>query len=111
MKLRTGCDIVHIPRFKKILKRTPAVADKIFLAEERAVKNPEELAGVFAAKESVMKALGIPAGSWLSVLIKKEKSGKPFVTIKKPHAVRYHTGDISISHDGDYAVAFAVFII
>lgn len=111
MELRTGSDIVYIPRFKRILARTPAFAEKIFLPEERKDKNTRQLAGIFAAKEAVMKALGVSAGKWLFISIGHQETGKPVLTLRMPRPVRYRAGDISIAHDGKYAFACAVFVL
>ena len=61
--------------------------------------NPyETLAGIFCAKEAIYKATGSSEGpNWLSIEI-SHMDGKPV-----------HSGySISISHDGEYAVAMAV---
>jgi holo-[acyl-carrier protein] synthase len=67
------------------------------------------LAGRFAAKEAVSKALGtgISRGlSWRSIEVLNDEAGKPHVTL--------HTGNppcrvsISISHDRHSAIAMAV---
>lgn len=101
--MRTGVDLVHIPRFQKILARTPATKRRIFLPQEARDATREELAGTFAAKEAVMKALGIAAGNWQRIEIKRQKKGKPFFLLHgfpKPRAC-----DLSIAHDGDYVFA------
>ena len=58
-----GVDIVEIERMRKILKRSPAFARKVFSCEEccycDATSQPEvHYATRFAAKEAVLKALG-----------------------------------------------------
>lgn len=106
---RVGCDVVSIPRFRTALVRGgDGFLTRLFLptelAEPRAV---ESLAGMMAAKEAVLKALALPIGSWHSIEIAKEESGRPvtrlFKEISQPSSL-----DISISHDGDYAFAVAV---
>ncbi|MEK6960022.1 MAG: holo-ACP synthase [Nanoarchaeota archaeon] len=105
MKLQIGADIVHVPRIASLLSNDTAVA-RTFKPDELRDKDPSHLAGIFAAKESVFKALGI-APSWLDVKITKSPDGKPSASISKQlgHA---KVVDISISHDGDYAVAFVI---
>lgn len=106
--MKIGCDIVYVPRFKKILARTPAVRRRIFLPREERGASAEKLAGIFAAKEAIIKALGTPAGRWHDIEIFYEKSGRPkarFSRNLKPR--RPH--DLSVAHDGDYAITFVIF--
>ena len=103
MKIKTGCDIAKIDRFKKLDKKA---LDKIFLKKELSNK-AESLAGIFAVKESVKKVFNDL--SWHDIEVKKEKSGKPTLILHKKKEVLSH--DISISHDGKYAFAIAVFIL
>lgn len=105
MTLRIGADIVHIPRITALLSNDSAVA-RTFTRFELDDKDPSHLAGIFAAKESVFKALDI-APSWLDVEVARSSKGRPIVSLSKrlgPAKVI----DISISHDGDYAIAFVI---
>jgi len=104
MKVKIGCDIVEIQRFDGKSKR---VLDKIFHKTELVNPKPETLAGIFAAKESCKKVFNDL--SWLDIEIVKEKSGKPTLVINKEKDVI--SSDISISHDGSYAIATAVFLL
>jgi holo-[acyl-carrier protein] synthase len=103
MKIKTGCDIVEIKRFKNMQE---AALKKIFHPTEIRNK-PESLAGIFAAKEAVKKVFN--ELSWHDIEIKKEKGGKPTLVIQDKKDVASH--DISISHDGKYAFATAVFLL
>lgn len=108
--MKIGCDIVYIPRFKKILTRTPSMRSRIFLPQEEKGASREKLAGIFAAKEAVIKALGLKAGDWLKIEIVKDKNGRPGVKLVNP-SKNIISQDLSISHDKNYALAFAVFLI
>lgn len=108
-QIRVGCDVVQISRFQKILGRTPKVSERVFLPAESENASVEKLAGVFAAKEAVMKALSLPVGSWQRIEIRKAKSGRP-QAILPDLPWQIVSGDLSISHDGDYAFAAAVFL-
>ena len=62
-----GIDAVEIDRFRLALDRTPRIAERLFSDAERAYtarrRDPtERLAARFAAKEAVMKAMGV--GLW-----------------------------------------------
>ncbi len=100
--IKIGCDLVFIPRFKKILLRTPAVRRRIFLPQEEKNASVNTLAGIFAAKEAAVKAFGVPAGRWQEIEIYHEKNGEPRIRIKGRKC------KVSIAHDGDYAMALVV---
>lgn len=62
-----GIDNVDIDRFRRVLARTPGFAARVFtdaeLAYGREQRDPtQRLAARFAAKEAVMKALGVGLG-------------------------------------------------
>jgi holo-[acyl-carrier protein] synthase len=64
-----GIDAVDIDRFRRVLRRRPSVAQRVFTEAERADAadrgDPaEHLAARFAAKEAVMKALGTGIGGF-----------------------------------------------
>ena len=103
---RVGIDIVYIPKFSRsIEKQGEPFLSKIFLETELASgDNPGHLAGIFAAKEAAVKALSIPSGNWLKIFVSREKSGRPKIQLldEKYNIKNY---DLSISHDGDYAIA------
>lgn len=112
MEPKVGIDIVYIPRFTKLIEtRGEIFLKKIFLDTELTTGlDGSHLAGIFAAKEAVIKALSVDVGKWLDIRINKSKSGKPQVSLLdgKYKNNRY---DISISHDQDYAVAIFSILI
>jgi holo-[acyl-carrier protein] synthase len=64
-----GIDAVDIGRFRLVLARRPAMAERLFTAGERAYAAGQadptpSLAARFAAKEAVMKALGVGLGAF-----------------------------------------------
>lgn len=101
---RIGSDIVSISRFKKILSRTPAMKRHLFLQKEMQGKSIESLAGIFAAKEAVLKALGLETRAWQEIEISYAKNRSPKIKISS----RKYRCEVSISHDGDYAFAVAL---
>lgn len=112
MNIKVGCDIVHIEKFKKSIERGgSAFLDNIFSPHELSNNpTPQTLAGLFAAKESVKKALEITSEDWKKIEIIKNENGKPLVKlIDIQKSVK--SSDISISHDGDYAMATASFLV
>jgi holo-[acyl-carrier protein] synthase len=79
-----GLDAVEVDRFRKVLARTPGVAQRLFTDAERAygerAKDPApRLAARFAAKEATMKALGVGLGAFKfhEVEVVRAESGKP----------------------------------
>ena len=102
--IRIGCDIVEI---EKITKLDESALKKIFHKRELMNKKPESLAGIFAAKESCKKVFNYL--SWHDIEIKTEKNGKPILKLTKIKNIT--SCDISISHDGEYAFATAVFLL
>ena len=64
-----GIDLVDVARFRRSLERTPALAERMFTGGERAYAESatdpaERYAARFAAKEAVMKALGVGLGAF-----------------------------------------------
>lgn len=105
-----GVDVVDLDRFEEVLARSPRLAERFFTEEERAhaassARSPVRLAGTFAAKEAVMKALSLtPAPAWARrVRITRSDSGRPSACVDGFPPV-----PVSISHDGPVAVAIAL---
>ena len=104
--IKCGIDLVFIPEFEERAKRSgKGFLGKIFLESELRNTESSHLAGVFAAKEAAMKALGLPAGSWHKIEVSYDKNGRPKVHVLGKKSKRC---DLSISHAGDYAIAVFV---
>tara|TARA_X000000368_G_scaffold295649_1_gene235325 strand:- start:3931 stop:4287 length:357 start_codon:yes stop_codon:yes gene_type:complete len=112
--LSTGIDIVSIDRVKEILNssKRERFLKKIFssneLKEAKLRQNEAQFfSGRFAAKEAIRKATSTPKNSsklsFKSIDVFNYDSGKPGVNLKNDLVI-----DISISHDGNYAIAFCV---
>jgi holo-[acyl-carrier protein] synthase len=83
-----GLDAVEVDRFRRVLARTPTVADRVFTDGERAygerARDPaQRLAARFAAKEAAMKALGVGIGAfdWHDVEVVRAESGAPALRV------------------------------
>ena len=101
IKMAVGVDIVKISRIKDAdVFAKGILSQKEFLIYESKNKKEEFLAGRFAAKEAFSKAkkegLKIPLKE-IEVLYKE--NGSPYIFYKNKEY------DVSISHDGDYAIA------
>jgi len=105
VKIVTGIDIVSIEEFADaISKGGTSFLSRCFVESELSDTSPNHLAGIFAAKEAVIKALDRKAGSWAEIKITKSSSGKPQATVVGTSAnIRSH--DVSISHAGGVAIA------
>lgn len=115
-----GTDIVEIGRIEKAIEKNEKFMDKVFSSSEREYlksrkMRPEYVAGRFAAKEAVSKALGtgFVGFGFTDVEIVRAASGKPEVVLKeKADIVARGFGEykihLSITHGRDSAVAFAV---
>lgn len=101
--MQVGVDIVQISNFVKRLDDPNTVA-KIFTPSElEYAKNAQTLAGIFAAKEAFFKALGRKE-NWLLVEVSHNREGRPKIHSNTPYSHDSRI-EISISHDGDYAIA------
>jgi holo-[acyl-carrier protein] synthase len=119
MIIAVGTDVVSIPRFKQAIARTDGFLERIFTTAELILADgqpraPISLAGIFAAKESIAKALGAPEGlSWHDCQIEYFESGKPKIVVfgkieKLAQQLGIQSWHLSISHDADLAIAFVV---
>jgi len=108
-----GVDVTDIARLERALSRTPLLAQRLFTESERD-RPIQSLAGCFAAKEAVAKALGAPPGlRWTDVVLGHQPSGQPVLEVfGTVAAVADQLGvsswHVSISHDGGLCVAMVV---
>ena len=114
MIIGTGIDILEIGRLRKALERWPRLSERLFSPAELASCSSSRmkfarLAGRFAAKEAVAKALGEPL-SWRDVEIANDSRGKPTASFSPGAPTSTHGVEVmvSISHGKEYAVAHAL---
>lgn len=86
--LGLGTDVVDVERFRRTLARTPHIVERLFTEAEREYargrRDPvERLAVRFAAKEAVMKALGVGLGEvrFRDIEVERAESGSPGVVL------------------------------
>lgn len=86
-----GVDLVDVERFARMLARRPGLRSRLFTAVEIAdsAGQANRLAARFAAKEAVMKALGVGLGSFgfHDVEVVKATSGAPSLHLSGAAAV------------------------
>ncbi len=121
-----GHDVLEIERISEVINRglgkkfnqRVLTEQEYQLAEERSGRLAEFVAGRFAAKEAVVKALGCGIGNvvgFQDIEILPDVKGKPEVTLSceawsrldLPDGQRY-TIHLTITHGRDLASAFAV---
>ena len=109
-----GIDLIKTSRMERLIERFGEKALQKFLSQEeiKLVKNFKTAAGFWAVKETVSKALGVGIGrecSFHDIVISKTKKGAPQALLSPSIIMRYNITDtsISITHDGEYAIAVA----
>lgn len=96
---KIGTDIVKISRIEKSLEIASFKTSVFTEKEIEYCRNAENFAGIFAVKEAYFKALGTGITRELNgIEILHNEKGKPYLN-------GVSDCDVSISHDGDYAVA------
>ena len=112
-----GIDIIKIERIAAAIKKFGQRFERRVLTESEARyvrMRPQNFAGRWAAKESVSKVLGLGVRGvgWRDIEIVRLPTGAPSVRLHgraKQRAEQLEMGRIavSISHEGEYAVAIA----
>jgi holo-[acyl-carrier protein] synthase len=115
--MKIGTDIIQIDRIEKLVKKYGIKFKQRFLSKKEiaASRKIQTIAGLWAAKEAISKALGCGIGAQLAfhdIIIAKDHRGAPnFVLTKEAQKVhQIKDCSISISHDGGFAIAVAVII-
>jgi holo-[acyl-carrier protein] synthase len=117
-----GLDLVKIDRIRKMTERwQDRFLCRLYTVEERRLSYRRAspypfLAGRFAAKEAILKALGTGWSGgirWLDIQVLNDAAGRPVATVdgRAETLVRQAgiTGIlVSVSHDGEYAIAEAL---
>lgn len=113
-----GVDVVDVARFERALSRTPALRSRLFTEDESHVAGkelpPRSLAGRFAAKEALIKALGESSGiGWHDMRVVSDSNRNPnFVLFGAAAQLAAGKGitsvHLSISHDAGIAIAYVI---
>jgi holo-[acyl-carrier protein] synthase len=120
MKLATGVDLIEIARIDEVVTRHGKhYLERVFTPAELEYcgKRAESLAGRFAAKEAVAKALGTGIGdvSWKDIETLGDEQNAPVLKLYgmaeiKAKELGLTTWSVSISHSQSHSVAFVVAI-
>ena len=114
-----GTDIIEIQRISKAIERNSNFIKKVFTENEQQYfktwnNNKHTIAGIFAAKEAVSKALGtgIRGFGLRDIEILHDNLNKPLVNLNlkviEKNNLKKYKFHLSISHSNDNAIAFAV---
>jgi len=119
-----GTDIVKVERLEKAIGRWgEKLLNRLFSTKEREECSKKKrvyqsLAGKFAAKEAVLKALGTGLSQgvrWNNIEILENRAGQPHTIFSKKlksktDKLGIKNCFISISHEADYAIAQAILL-
>ena len=113
-----GVDVVDLARFERAITRTPALKARLFadaeLVSGERVRALRSLAGRFAAKEALIKALGESTGiKWHHMQVVSDAHGNPsFELTDAAASVARSRGvtslHLSMSHDAGIAIAYVI---
>lgn len=116
--LRNGVDLIEISRLSEL---NPSIKNRfitrVFTENEIAIcnENDASLAGRFAAKEAVAKALGTGIGDirWKDIEILQKENGEPVIVLhanakQMEETLGITEWAISISHNRSMAMAFVI---
>ncbi|MDX1613906.1 MAG: holo-ACP synthase [Candidatus Promineifilaceae bacterium] len=114
----TGIDLIEIERIDKAQSRHGTrFYERFFTSQEQAFcgGDPARLAGRFAVKEAVAKALGTGIGdfNWTDIEVVCDQRGKPELILHNrarelAQAKGLNYWSISISHSRSHAIGMAV---
>jgi len=114
-----GIDLVKVERIEKIIKRWGnSFTSRIFTSlegeycEKKKINKFQSYAGRFAAKEALLKSLGLglKGANWKEIEVGNDKLGQPIIDISgKLKNIASAKGVskyfVSISHTREYAIA------
>lgn len=115
-----GVDAVDIERFRTSLSRTPTMRERLFTQVELDYVAPKadpvpSLAARFAAREAVMKAMGLGLGAFgfHEVWVERVESGLPVLKITgRALELAVNRGitswHVSITHSDLIAIAYVI---
>ena len=114
MKSGVGIDLLEIERMERALQRYPRLEARVFTQAERdyaatRARPGRHLAARFAAKEAVVKALGLSGGFGLAEI--EVVAGEPPTVRLAGRAAEAAGGrrvEVSLTHSRDFAAAVAI---
>ena len=111
-----GIDLCEIDRMQRLLEENRPLRRMFTEAEESYIRSKhataaQTMAGLFAAKEAALKALGTGMSvAMTDVVISHTEKGQPLVTLTGRAAEFGGTVMVSITHEAGMAAAMAVWM-
>lgn len=119
--MKLGNDIIEIERIRQAIERSSSFVERVYTpheidyCESRNKGRYESFAGIYAAKEAFIKALGtgMRHGSWQDIEIYHDELGAPLIRLQDTFKNIYETLGytnihVSISHCKEYAISTVI---
>lgn len=119
--MKLGNDIIEIERIRQAIERSSSFVERVYTpheidyCESRNKGRYESFAGIYAAKEAFIKALGtgMRHGSWQDIEIYHDELGAPLIRLQDIFKNIYETLGytnihVSISHCKEYAMSTVI---
>ena len=119
--MKLGNDIIEIERIRQAIERSSLFVERVYTpheidyCESRNKGRYESFAGIYAAKEAFIKALGtgMRHGSWQDIEIYHDELGAPLIRLQDTFKNIYETLGytnihVSISHCKEYAMSTVI---
>ena len=119
--MKLGNDIIEIDRIRQAIEKSSSFKARVYTIHEiEYCKSPnkgsyESFAGIYAAIEAFIKALGtgMRHGSWQDIEIYHDEWGAPLIRLQDTFKDIYETSGytdihVSISHCKDYAMSTVI---
>lgn len=110
-----GIDLLEIDRMERALRRHPRLAERVFTPGEREyaeahARPGRHLAARFAAKEAVVKALGLRGGGFGLGEVEVVAGEPPTVRLsgRAAEVAGRRAVGLSLTHSRDFAAAVAI---
>jgi holo-[acyl-carrier protein] synthase len=108
-----GIDLLEIDRLERALERHPRLAERVFTDAERdyaaaRARPGRHLAARFAAKEAVVKALGLSGFGLREIEVVAGEPPTVRLSGRVAQAAKGERIEISLTHSRDFAAAVAV---
>lgn len=117
MNIEVGIDLVSIERIRTFVEKFGDKGKARFLNESEIsiAKSYQSIAGIWAAKEAVSKALKCGISKELTfhdIEILKSKSGAPNIRLSNrvKESFKIQSTSLSITHDSGFAVAVVIIL-
>ena len=119
--MKLGNDIIEIDRIRCAIEKSKLFGNRVYTSHEidycesRKKGRYESYAGIYAAKEAFIKALGtgMRHGSWQDIEIYHDELGAPLIRLQDTFKEIYETLGytaihVSISHCKEYAMSTVI---